>query len=149
MNEIFKGELLLLSASKNRVTFAIGDPNPFRNGSGRFMGAIVAVGDDEISPEIPEDQTPVELEPGALDEALRAECREMLHRLDEKFSPIVTYAVMLCKDHCFRRFIKVNTEPEARAYILGYCRIASRSEIANDGPRHKFSELYKNFKDTL
>lgn len=149
MAEVFKGELLLLNATRNRVTFAVPDPNPFWKSEGRFMGAIVPVGDDETSPEMPEDATVCEFSPEQLASALREECREMLQRLDERMSTLVTYAVMLCKDRWFMSHIGVGSEDEARAYLLGYCRMTSRSQVGEDGPRHKFLELYKSFRRSL
>jgi hypothetical protein len=148
MSYSYNGELLLLNATKNRVTFAIPDHNPFFKSAGRFMAAIVPINDDEtITTDVPEASSELSREEEI--EAERQECAATLQRLDEATCPLLTYVVMLCKDAYFRRHIGVSNEGEARAYFLGYCRMKSRREVNEEGPRHKFLALYQQFKETL
>ena len=143
----FKGEMLLLNATKNRATFALGDAHPFGVGR-RYMGIIVPINDDETITE-PEPEAASELTVAEENEANRQECVEMLRRLDLASANLLQYAVMLCKDRFFQRHVGADTEKEARMYLLGYCRMRSRIEIVDEGPRHKFGTLYKEFKETL
>ncbi len=55
-------------------------------------------------------------------------------------------SVMLCKDKAFQAYCKADNEAEAREYLLTYCEIDSRSELAwNHAARARFETLHGRF----
>jgi hypothetical protein len=83
----------------------------------RLMLAVALIGDGE-EPEAPPEPTtrhPVAAEDGRM-----------------KPGPLCMEAILLCQNPRFREWCAVDTEPQAREYLLEVCGIDSRKELDTD-----------------
>lgn len=150
---VFKGEVMLAGADKATAKFVVPDPNPFlqavkeRGAAGqRFQASFVPIQDDEEV--LPVDVLDLEHTPTvgfgstnkqiaqALKNAIthisyvEVETTEGPGRAERRPS---NQAALLCLELGFQVFLGVRGEQEARAYVLGWCRVRSRAELDTSG----------------
>jgi hypothetical protein len=130
MEPTYKGELMLLNASRDRVTFVVPDveDNPFRTlvaqkgrAGHRFMAVLMEISEDETLRPGRADPY-AQYQRGLVDSAWR-----ILDLVQEKTPSQV--CALLCKERAYWDYLEVAGEIECISRVKQKLKIESRSEI--------------------